>query len=275
TTEFLPGVSARLAFENVALFTGVHRGFTPPTDKTAFLSPTDVARKYDSDGALDSERSWNYELGARVDIGEWLRVEPTLFLMDVENLVAAGRKANFENLGKAQYRGLELGVRAEISRRLALPLSAELQLQWTLLDTKIKRGVVSEQGFSEDNDIRGNEAPYAPTNTLRVGATFGFSHDRLRVSWDYNFIDEQFTDFNNTLLETAAGDNGILPSYHFVNLSARYALSQRGLSAFLAVKNMENKIYRASRLHRGSSGIFPGGFRQISLGLNLPLAGSI
>ena len=43
------------------------------------------------------------------------------------------------------------------------------------------------------------------------------------------------------------------------------------LTAFVNGKNLTDQIYRASRLNRATSGIFPGGFRQIILGLNLQL----
>lgn len=36
-------------------------------------------------------------------------------------------------------------------------------------------------------------------------------------------------------------------------------------------KNITNRTHRASRLNRASSGIFPGGFRQIILGVNITI----
>ena len=38
-----------------------------------------------------------------------------------------------------------------------------------------------------------------------------------------------------------------------------------------AGKNITNEVYKASRLHRLSSGIMPGGFRQINAGIKINL----
>ena len=39
------------------------------------------------------------------------------------------------------------------------------------------------------------------------------------------------------------------------------------IDLFIAGKNITNEVYKASRLHRLSSGIMPGGFRQINGGI--------
>jgi len=41
------------------------------------------------------------------------------------------------------------------------------------------------------------------------------------------------------------------------------------MNAFINGKNITNKIYRASRLNRATSGIFGGGFRQLIFGVNI------
>ena len=82
---------------------------------------------------------------------------------------------------------------------------------------------------------------------------------------------QQFADFNNTVEETPAGDNGILPSYGFLDMSVLYDLRNMPVQFSLTVKNATNSIYRGSRLHRSSSGIFPGGFTQVNFGIDIEL----
>lgn len=280
TTEFLPGATLEFEKENMTLFAGVHRGFTPPLDETAYFDDAE-ARQYDQDGDLDSELSWNYEIGARAKIRKWLKFEPAFFQIDIENMIAAGRNAVFDNLGKVRYRGFEAAAAVDMSQILRTGFSASLTGQWTYLDTKIKEGIITEQlvvGTGTQNvstDIAGNAVPYAPRHSYRVGIELGFFEDRLSLLGDYNFVDDQFSDFHNTVKETNRGDNGLLPSYHFINLGSEYKLSKSGFTIFASVKNIENEIYRASRLHRASSGIFPGGFRQFLFGFSLPVNGLI
>ncbi len=85
----------------------------------------------------------------------------------------------------------------------------------------------------------------------------------------------QYTDYLNFENETAEGAVGKLSgfstidvnvSYSFRNAKNKYA---KGVTIFAAGKNITNEIYMASRLHRLSSGIMPGGFRQINAGIRI------
>ena len=80
--------------------------------------------------------------------------------------------------------------------------------------------------------------------------------------------------FNN---ETAEGAIGKLNAYKTIDMNLSYSFENcskkklRGLTLFFAGKNITNEVYKASRLHRVSSGIMPGGFRQMNGGLRLNL----
>jgi Fe(3+) dicitrate transport protein len=43
------------------------------------------------------------------------------------------------------------------------------------------------------------------------------------------------------------------------------------MSLFLSGKNITDEVYKASRLHRVSSGIMPGGFRQLNAGIKITI----
>ena len=53
-------------------------------------------------------------------------------------------------------------------------------------------------------------------------------------------------------------------SYSFLNSKNKFL---NGLTMFIAAKNITDEVYKASRLHRLSSGIMPGGFRQVNGGV--------
>jgi len=133
--------------------------------------------------------------------------------------------------------------------------------------SKIKRiDLVFGQGGVADNTV-----PYLPPYLVNAGFCYGYKGFSLGVN--LNFVARQYTDYLNFTNETAEGALGALPAFQTIDANLAYSFEQcknkclAGLSLFVAAKNVTNEIYRASRLHRVSSGIMPGGFRQVNAGL--------
>ncbi len=121
-----------------------------------------------------------------------------------------------------------------------------------------------------DNGIKNAEAPYTPRINASVG--MDYAHKTFSAGWLLHYVGSQFTEFQNFSNESADGAIGQLPSYYTMDAYMRYHLRARhGLQAslFMNGKNLTNRIYKASRLNRATSGIFPGGFRQLVFGLDI------
>ena len=144
---------------------------------------------------LKAEKSWNIEAGAR-RWGRALSAEATVFIVRVEDLVAAGRGTAFKNLGEAQTRGLELSLAWGPERYAGL--LPDFNLSYTYLETEIKSGIVKSATMAGNVDIElaGKELPYAPAHTLTVGVAKQV-RSSLRLRADVRFVDEVFTDFEN------------------------------------------------------------------------------
>ena len=265
----LPGIGANFELGDVNLFAGVHRGYTPPSSGTLAIVNfgADVAN-----GGLDleSEKSWNLELGARMAL-DWAHVELAGFRMTIEDLVAAGIGATFKNLGRVRTQGIELGGRIEGSRlHSALP---DLDIAYTLLDTEVLEGSVRSAVIAGNVpvDIAGRELPYAPHHTLALGLsrTLDFG---LSAHVDVQYVSSAYTDFENIEVTYNRGDTGPVPAYSLVNASLSYEVTP-GLTLSVAGKNILDRIYIGSRLHshpgmpeaNQSSGIIPGARRQINV----------
>jgi Fe(3+) dicitrate transport protein len=132
---------------------------------------------------------------------------------------------------------------------------------------KIKRLDLS---FGE-SDIANNTLPYLPNYILNTGFTYiykGFSFGA-----NVNYVAKQYTDYLNFENETSEGAIGSLNSFKTIDANIAYSFENhkniylKGLNIFIAGKNITNEVYKASRLHRLSSGIMPGGFRQINAGI--------
>lgn len=123
-----------------------------------------------------------------------------------------------------------------------------------------------------DGGIPETEAPYTPSLSMNAGVNY--SHKGISLGVGGHYVGTQYTEFNNFENESGDGAIGKLPAYFTLDAFLRHEFDlgpSAQLDIFLNGKNLSNKIYRASRLNRATSGVFPGGFRQVILGANLTL----
>lgn len=133
--------------------------------------------------------------------------------------------------------------------------------------SKIKR-----LDFVFGNDgIANNTVPYLPPYILNAGISYTFQG--FNIGANLNYVAKQYTDYLNFDNETAEGAIGSLQAFKTIDLNISYSFSASknkylsGLTIFVAAKNITDEVYKASRLHRLSSGIMPGGFRQVNAGV--------
>lgn len=272
TLELLPGISVSYTPENLNIYAGLHRGFTPPTLGTAFLNTQQVYEIAPGENNLDAEKSWNSEIGLKYRTEDKDIFEIVYFNLFINDMVDAGRDAVFQNLGTVRYHGIESAFSFTLNKLIKIPdCSFVLDGNYTFLDGKIIDATVIERQIATSTqkdtiDVSGNITPYSPKHALQLGIQTTF-FSNLELRFDYKYVSEQYTDFINTIPESEDGSTGILPSYDFMNLSVRYLILSLGITTHFMIKNITNKIYRGSRVNRTSSGIFPDGFRQINIGL--------
>lgn len=122
-----------------------------------------------------------------------------------------------------------------------------------------------------ESGISNNTVPYLPPYILNAGLTYtlkGFS-----IGANINYVAKQYTDYLNFENETSEGAIGSLQAFKTIDVNISYSFEKHqnkflnGLNIFMAGKNITNETYKASRLHRVSSGIMPSGFRQINAGI--------
>lgn len=117
--------------------------------------------------------------------------------------------------------------------------------------------------------IEDGESPYSPNLTYSVNIQYSWK--QFAFGLGYHYVGAQFAEFAR--FENESGDGGIgkIPVYQTFDLNASYDVNYRGMrtSFFVAGKNLGDHIFVASRLNRGQSGIMPGGFRQITGGVNV------
>ncbi len=263
--EVIPGVSASYQWPAVTLFGGMHRGYAPPR-----ILPTINSSARDQ--LLAAEESLNYELGARVSVGNWLRAEATGFLMDFSNetVQVSGEDTEFASIGHTRHTGVEAAAQVDIGRALRSRTSVFIGLRYTFVDARVVGDRTAADGVTRFVD--GNTVPYAVPHTMVTSVGFetawGLS---AQASWLY--VSQHFSDVDNSLFPAANGLFGPIPAYQTIDLAARYNHRRTGLGVSLTVKNLQGyftdergipNVYIASR---SPQGIFPGGFGQTMVGL--------
>ncbi len=329
---FLPGVTVDYRLENGAVFGSIYEGFIAPSKVFGFLVEQDgiVTNPLAGEAInIQPELSINTEIGWRGTLfKDHLTGQVAYFNNTIRNFYAGGRNEVFQELGKINMQGVEVGIGVEVFR------SKKHQLQFhgnaTFLQSKILSGklldkdlfsqvthsnatrqefldkvnnnrqayeiyTLNDQGeevlftaeslTTEDfatisksivsfgnGGAEATEVPYAPAVNLNAGLTYDY--DDFSVGLSGQYVGEQFTEYNNFTTESADGAIGSLPAYFTLDAFANYDFSIKNkafFNVFVNGKNLTNQVYRASRLNRATSGIFPGGFRQIIVGVNIRL----
>ncbi len=265
----IPGVGASYNLvDPLTFFGGVHRGFSPPRTKDAITKEGEKLQ-------LESEFSWNYELGARLRKGDWLRTEVAAFLLDFRNQIIAPAEAGGAvstdpesqdtisladvQGGETTHRGIEFGGTFDPAAFADLGFNLPFSVNYTFVDARF------DEGWQQA--IKGNQLPYAPRHKLAGRARFKHPIG-LSLQVDGDWVSGQYTDKVETVQSGPAGLVGWIESRFILDAKVSYTHEPSGVSGFVAGKNLLNEQYIASRAPRG---IKPGLFRHVYGGLSLKL----
>jgi Fe(3+) dicitrate transport protein len=260
--QWVPGVGAALALRpSLSLFAGVHRGFAPPRTEDVISNTTG--------GAVDlaPELSWNYELGLRSQ-RSGLGLDLTLFRMDYENQiipasVAGGTGATLTNGGATLHQGFELGARVDTAGLTGSRHNVALRAAFTAVPTARFEGArFSTQPGAGNVSVTGNRLPYAPERLFNAGLSYTHPSTASAIL-ELVHVGTQFGDDLNTVEPSLDGQRGRLPSFTIWNATVNLPFRALRSTAFLAVKNLLDRLYVADR----TRGVLPGPPRTLQLGL--------
>lgn len=250
TAGFIPGagINYRLG-KSANLFAGVHRGFAPPRVKDAISNNGEVYQ-------LKAENSWNYELGARIKLRDYLMAEVTGFYMDFSNQVipvsqsSGGSGAGLVNGGATRHIGAETGI-VFMAGKLFKSENwiLNLDVNFTFTDSRFSADRRITSGADTVN-IRQNFTPYAPRVLLNSSLTFQAPFG-LGARLTAFYTGKQFADEENTVMASADGRVGEIPAYFLMDGSLWYTVPKSFTTFRLSVKNMTNNRYIASRRPQG------------------------
>ncbi len=252
------------AAPNTTLFTGIHRGFSPPRTSQAISSTG-------QDLDLEPEFSWNYELGVRSNYVSWWSGETTFFFMDFSNQVvpaneSGGASTSDTNAGQTRHLGVEFASALDMLGMAGLDSNHRFYLdtRYTFVDSK---------NTTPGGPFEGKDLPYAPRNSLMLGVRYSGQAGATRgldLGLEGLFTSSQYADQANIETPSNSGLVGKIPAYWLMNIYGRYKVPKTRLEANLTVNNILNSTYIVSRAPQG---IFPGSGIQVIGGLRYDFFG--
>ena len=260
-TEIIPGLGVSYNRGGTTVFAGLHRGFAPPRTEDLINNTTGGVIE------LDPEESWNSEIGIRTDFRTGIHLDATIFRMDYANQivpasVAGGVGASLTNGGETLHQGLEIGARFDTTPLLGTSTNAWLRLAYTYIPDSEYAGqrLSAVSGFTSEN-ITGNRLPYSPENLFNGSVGVMFSRG-AEAMLEAVFVDEQFGDDLNSVVPSADGQRGLIPSYTTWNATVNFDVKSLDSTFFVTVKNLLDDTYIVDR----ARGILPGSPRLVQAG---------
>lgn len=243
----IPGVG--LVFQggkNVVFFAGVHKGIAPPAIKNSVSATGEVF-------PLDTQESWNYELGTRFNNRRGVEGELAFFYLDFDKQVIAisessgGTGSGFANAGATRHTGLETSFKVDFGKIFDWKYQYYLQSGATY-----SYATYASARFvgPEKTNILGNMLPYAPR--WMATQTMGFIiPTRFEVQVVGNYVSQQFTDERNSEVPGADGRTGLMKGYFVADAVLRYGIPTWKSTITVSVKNLTDARYIASRRPQG------------------------
>jgi len=270
-TQVIPGVGATFnVFKNTTVFAGVHRGFAPPATADIITNNGGVID-------LQSELSWNYEVGLRTRPISGLSLEGTFFRTDYENQVipsslAGGTGSILVNGGQTLHQGFEFSAQLDSVNIFKTNYNIYFRTAYTLLETAEFRGTrfstasrcANPVTRAADCLVTGNRLPYAPKNLLT--SSVGYAYRNFDAFVENVYIGRQFADDLNSINPTANGQVGLIRSQIYWNATANYKVEKWKTTFFVTAKNIFDRIFivdRARGILPSSPGLFQAGFKLI------------
>ncbi|MFY9463661.1 MAG: TonB-dependent receptor [Sediminibacterium sp.] len=202
------------------------------------------------DENLKDAKGYTIDIGYRGKIKSFLQFDISSFYLLYKNrmgtIVPSGTSYRFiTNVGNSTSKGLEAFVAFSPLKAVKTGSNAELSVFVSYSYTDAQ--------YSNDHKeaaTKGKRVENSPMHIFRTGITAGCP--KLQFTAQLSYVDEVFSDANNTIMPTANGQNGLIPSYVVTDLSAT-AIFTKKMNLKAGVNNLSDARYFTRR-----AGGYPG-----------------
>ena len=250
----LAGIGAEyLLTESTKLYSNFSQAYRPMLFYDVTVSPeTEI-----SDPDMKDSKGFNFDLGYRGKIEDYLLFDMSGFLLHYDNRVGIIKQQRIDgsfynyrtNVGESISKGFEGMI--EISPLLFSgnrPLiNIRTFISYSYTDARYGNfKVVSIDDATnslKESNFKNHKVENAPKNILRTGITTEYKS--LSVTYQFSYVDETFTDANNTISDITA-QTGLISSYSVSDLSTALTLNNN-LNFKAGINNVFNYTYITRR----------------------------
>lgn len=224
------------------------------------------------DPDIKDENGYNADLGIRGGVAQVFTYDMSFFYLAYNDKISILNVANQPPLYLDQRYRTNVGR----SRTYGLELFAEVDVWKIFFGKEAKNGLSAFTNLAltdakyvetEDTSIEGNDVELVPPVNLKAGLTF--KRGDLKISYQYAFVDEQYTDATNAEFVSTAV-SGLIPAYSVQDISASYKYKRYSIEA--GVNNLTDERYFTRRaVSYPGPGIIPAEARSFYLTLGVKI----
>jgi Fe(3+) dicitrate transport protein len=257
--------------EKTNIYSNFSQGYRPVTySQLTPSATTDVV-----DPNLRDASGYNFDAGIRGKLKDVLTFDVNYFRLFYADRIGtlSQNGSNFiTNIGNSISQGIEAFVEANVfalcqakQKRTSLKLHAN----YTYTDAIYTSWNNPEIAVDPAKAIEGKRVEYAPKHIFRGG--INFTHKRFYAFFQSNFVDQVFTNAENTIKPNATATTGILDAYIVHDAGLGVKISEN-YSLKAGVNNLTDTRY-ATRRAGGypGPGILPGNGRTMFLTIQIKL----
>ncbi|MGZ5219491.1 MAG: TonB-dependent receptor family protein [Chitinophagaceae bacterium] len=203
------------------------------------------------DPDLKDSKGYNVDLGYRGKVKDFLQFDVSGFYLQYNNrigTVSVNGTPSYRlvtNVGNSSSKGLETYMEFNAVRAFssASPFDVIIFTSYGYTNAKYSSNY-------KDAATKGKKVENAPQNIIRAGISAGYKGFLLTTQLSY--VDETFSDANNTVVVSGNAQTGLIPSYKVTDLTATYKFS-KGLNIKAGINNLLDERYFTRR-----AGGYPG-----------------
>ena len=203
------------------------------------------------DPNLEDAKGYNADLGYRGKVKDFLQFDVSGFYLQYNNRVGTVTVTGtpsyrlITNVGSSTSKGFEGYVEFNPLRAFTDYKQADIILFGSYGYTDAKYS-----SDHKDAATKGKRVENAPKNIFRGGLSVGYN--AFLISGQVSRVGNTYSDANNTELPTANAQNGLIPAYTVMDLTATYKFS-KSLNLKAGINNLADETYFTRR-----AGGYPG-----------------
>ncbi|MBK8519793.1 MAG: TonB-dependent receptor [Chitinophagaceae bacterium] len=210
------------------------------------------------DQDLKDAKGYNADLGYRGKIKNYLFFDAGIYYLQYNNRIGTivqqrtdGSFYNYRtNVGNSSSKGFEGLIEfspVKAFSNKSTKADASLFVSYSYNDAQYGNLKVITKNSSNqlvETNLKNKKVEHAPENIIRTGMTV--SYNNLSFTGQLSYVDESYSDANNTMAASANAQNGLIPSYSVIDLTAVYKYSAK-LNVKAGINNVCNEKYFTRR----------------------------